>query len=115
MLLFFLRWAVSAAALLGVATLVPGLTVASFGAAMIGAGALAVVNSVIGPVVRLLSLPIRMLTLGLFSLVINAALFALAVWLVDGFEADGPTAVFVGSLAYGVASWIIQAVFRQKK
>ena len=114
MLKAILRWLASAAALLLVAALVPGLSVDSFTTALLAAVVLGLVNGVLGPVLRLLSLPIRLLTLGLFSLVINAALFALAAYLVPGFEADGLGAVFVGAIAYGLLSWLIQGLLGSK-
>jgi putative membrane protein len=106
-----LRWLASAAALFAVATFVPGITVTPWTTLFVAALVLGLVSALIGPVVRFLSLPIRMLTLGLFSLVINAALFGLAAWLVDGFEIETATALFVGSVAYGLATWLVQTVF----
>ena len=110
-----LRWAASAAALLAVAYLVPGITILSIQTAFIAALVLGLVNGLIGPIVKLLALPLRILTLGLFSLVINAALFALAAYLVPGFEAEGAGPVFIGAIAYGLISWLIQSVLGVKK
>lgn len=109
------RWIASAAALLLVTYLVPGIVVADIPTAFLAALVLGVVNGVLGPILRLLSLPIRLLTLGLFSLVINAVLFALAAYLVPGFEVDGVGAVFVGAIAYGLLSWLVQSVFGVRK
>ena len=105
-----LRWLASAAALFLVTLAVPGITVAPWTTLFVAALALGLVNALIGPVVRLLALPVRVLTLGLFSLVINAALFGLAAWFVDGFEIESVTALVVGSLAYGLAAWLVQSV-----
>ena len=105
-----LRWLASAAALLLVASLVPGITVTSFGTALVAAVVIGLVNGVLGPVLRFFSIPLRILTLGLFSLVINAALFGLAAYLVPGFGVTGVGAVFIGAIAYGVLSWVIQGV-----
>ena len=110
-----LRWLASAATLLLVTYVVPGITVAPWTTALVAALALGLVNALIGPVVRLLSLPLRVLTLGLFSLVISAALFGLAAWFVDGFEIANATALVAGSLAYGVAAWVIQSVLGVRK
>jgi putative membrane protein len=110
-----LRWIGSALALLLVAYLLPGLTVASFTTALVAAVVLGLVNAIIGPVLRFFSIPLRLLTLGLFSLVINAVLFGLAAWLVDGFDADGPVTVFLGAVLYGIASWGIQSVLGANK
>ena len=110
-----LRWVASAAALLLVAYLVPGIAVDSFVTALFAAVVLGLVNGLLGPVLRFFSIPLRVLTLGLFSLVINAALFALAAYLVPGFDADGFGAVFIGAIAYGVLSWIVQGLLGSKK
>lgn len=110
-----LRWAASAAALFAVTYFVPGITVAPWTTLFVAALAIGLVNALIGPVVRLLALPVRVLTLGLFSLVINAALFGLAAWFVDGFEIDTLTALAIGSVAYGLAAWLIQSVLGVRK
>lgn len=114
MVRFVLRWLLSAGALLLVAQFVPGLTVTSFPVAVVAAVVLALVNGLIGPIVRFFSFPITLLTLGLFSLVINALLFGLGAYLIDGFEVDGLSALFIGAVAYGVLTWIIQALFGKK-
>ena len=115
MVRFLLRWLLSAGALLLVAEFVPGISVASFPVALLSAVVLALVNGLIGPVLRFFSFPITLLTLGLFALVINAVLFGVGAWLIDGFEVDGPTALFVGAIAYGVLTWLVQAVAGDKK
>lgn len=102
-----LRWVASAVALLLVAYLVPGIGVDGVGTAFVAALALGLINATIKPVLKLLSLPIRLLTLGLFTLVINAFLFAVAAWVVPGFSAVGVGAVFVGAIAYGLLTWAI--------
>ena len=105
-----LRWVASAAALLLVAYLVPGIGLDGIGTAFVAALVLGLVNATIKPVLKLLTFPLQVLTLGLFTLVINAVLFALAAWLVPGFSASGFGAVFVGALAYGLIAWAIGAV-----
>lgn len=109
-----LRWAATAGALLAIARFVPGIVLADWTSAFIAALALGFVNAVIKPVVRVLSLPIRMLTLGLFSLVINVALFGLAAYSVDGFEIMSAQALVVAALVYGVAAWLIGVVLGGK-
>ena len=110
-----LRWLASAAALLAVSYLVPGVVVAGFVAALIAALVIGLVNATIGWVVKLITTPIRWLTLGLFTLVINAVLFWLATQFVDGFDVDGPLAALVGSLAYGLLAAFIQGLVGGKK
>ncbi len=105
-----LRWLASAAALLLVAYLVPGVIVDGFGAALLAALVIGLVNATIGALVKLLTTPIRWLTLGLFTLVINAAMFWLATAFVDGVDVTGPLAALLGALLYGIAAGLIQGL-----
>lgn len=105
-----LRWLASAGALLLVAYFVPGIAVAGFVAALLAALVIGLVSAVIGPVLKTLALPLTCLTLGLFSLVINAALFGLAAWLVPGFAVDGAVAALIGSVAYGLLTALFNAM-----
>ena len=109
------RWLASAAALLGVSYLVPGVTVAGFGTALVASLVIGLVNATIGVVVKLITTPIRWLTLGLFTLVINAVLFWLATTFVDGFEVGAATAALIGAIAYGLLAWLIQSVVGVRK
>ena len=109
------RWLAGAAALLLVAYLVPGVRVEGFTTALLASLVIGLVNGTIGAVVRLITTPIRWLTLGLFTLVINAALFYAATLVVDGFHVEAPMAAFIGALAYGVLAWVIQSVVGVRK
>ena len=109
-----LRWLASAIALLAVAYLVPGVVVDGFGTAAIAALVIGLVNATIGLVVKLITTPVRWLTLGLFTLLINAALFWLATVVVDGFDVTGVVAAVVGSLAYGLLAGVVQSVVGAK-
>ncbi len=84
-----LRFLITAAALWLVARYVPGFYLDGWIWALIAAVIFGLVNTIIGPVLRLVSLPLTFLTLGLFTIVINWALFALTVWLSPGFKATG--------------------------
>ncbi|HET9029761.1 MAG TPA: phage holin family protein [Candidatus Aquilonibacter sp.] len=86
---WLLRFVITAVALWAIAVYVPGFQMNGWGDAVIGAIIFGVVNTLIGPVLRLISLPFTILTLGLFSIVVNWALFALTVWLSPGFHATG--------------------------
>ena len=86
MLTLLARWIVNAAALLLVAYLYPGVQVTSFFAALVAALALGLVNAVIRPVLVILTLPVTLLTLGLFLFVINALLFWLVAEVIRGFR-----------------------------
>jgi len=99
-----LLWLVNALSLLAVAYLLPTVTVASFYAAVITALLLAIVNTVIRPVLMLVTLPINILTLGLFTLVINALLFWFVASFVEGFRVAGFWAAFWGALLYSLVS-----------
>ena len=111
MLSLLLRWIVNAGALLLVAYLYPGVHVQDFLAALIAALVLGLVNAVIRPILVILTLPVTLLTLGLFLFVINAALFWLVAELVSGFMVTGFWAALVGSILYSlitlVTSWLL--------
>lgn len=110
-----LRWVASALALLLVAYLLTGIEIASWQTAFFAALVLGLVNATIGAVVRLITTPIRWLTLGLFTLVINAVLFALVAYFIDGFDAEGALTILIGSILYGLAASIIGSVIGAKK
>jgi len=101
------RWLLLAAALLLVAHLYPGVQVKSFGAAMLAALVLGLLNAVLRPVLVLLTLPVTILTLGLFLFVINAVMFYFAANLLDGFHVRGFVAALIGSLIYSVCGLVI--------
>jgi putative membrane protein len=111
MLSLIARWIINAAALLLVAYLYPGVTVASFWAAMLAALVLGLVNALIRPLLILLTLPVTLLTLGLFLFVINALMFWLVAEIVEGFQVTGFWAALIGSVLYSlitlVTSWLL--------
>ena len=84
-----INWLVSALAILVTAYLLPGIVVTSFTSALVAAVVLGVINAFIKPILLILTLPINILTLGLFTLVINALVIILAARLVPGFKVDG--------------------------
>jgi len=101
------RWLLLAAALLLVAHLFSGVTVASFGSALIAAFVLGLFNTLVRPLLVLLTLPVTILTLGLFLFVINALMFWAAASVLDGFAVSGFWAALVGSLLYSVCGLVI--------
>ena len=103
------RWLLLAAALLLVAYLYPGVTITSFGAAMIAALVLGLLNTVVRPLLVLLTLPVTLLTLGLFLFVINALMFWAAAGVLAGFNVSGFTAALIGSLIYSLCGMVIDA------
>jgi len=103
------RWFLLAAALLLVAHLYPGVSVQSFGSAMIAALVLGLFNAVLRPLLVMLTLPVTLLTLGLFLFVINALLFYWASILLEGLSVRGFGAALIGSLIYSACSLVIDA------
>mgnify|MGYP003433613091 CR=1 FL=1 len=107
MLKLIVRWLLLAAALLLVAYLYPGVTVASFGAAMLAALVLGLLNSIVRPLLVLLTLPVTLITLGLFLFVINALMFWAAAGVLSGFNVAGFAAALIGSLIYSLCGMVI--------
>jgi putative membrane protein len=107
------RWFLLAAALLLVANLYPGVTVQSFGAALIAALVLGLLNTLVRPLLVLLTLPVTLLTLGLFLFVINALMFWAAASVLDGFRVAGFGAALIGSVIYSLCGMVIDAAVEQ--
>ena len=107
------RWLLLAAALLLVANVYPGVVVSSFGSAMIAALVLGLLNTLLRPLLVLLTFPVTVLTLGLFLFVINALMFYFAASLLQGFNVTGFGAALIGSLIYSVCGIIIDAAMER--
>lgn len=107
------KWLLSAAALLLVAYIYPGVVVTSFTAAMIGALVLGLLNTVVRPVLVVLTLPVTLVTLGLFMFVINALMFWAAASLLDGLHVTGFGAALLGSLIYSVLGIVIESALER--
>ncbi|CAM5207556.1 Putative membrane protein OS=Castellaniella defragrans OX=75697 GN=HNR28_000122 PE=4 SV=1 [Castellaniella defragrans] len=99
-----LVWILNAVALLVVAYILPGITVASFSSALIAALVLGLLNAVVKPLLILLTLPLTVVTLGLFLLVINALVFWFAGSVLKGFQVDGFWWAVLGALVYSIVS-----------
>lgn len=108
-----IRWLLLAAALLLVAHLYRGVSVAGFGAAMGAAFVIGLLNTLVRPVLVLLTLPVTLLTLGLFLFVINALMFWWAGSLFEGFKVAGFGAALVGSLIYSLCGMVIDAAMER--
>ncbi|CAN7546219.1 phage holin family protein [Variovorax beijingensis] len=104
-----IKWLLSAVALLAVAYLYSGVQVASFGSALIAAAVIGLLNMVVRPVLVVLTLPVTIVTLGLFLFVINALLFWAASGLLSGFQVSGFVAALIGSLIYSLLGLVIEA------
>tara|TARA_B100001105_G_C22306190_1_gene406046 strand:- start:261 stop:617 length:357 start_codon:yes stop_codon:yes gene_type:complete len=107
------RWMLLAAALLLVAYLYPGVAVQSFGSALIAALVLGLLNTIVRPVLVLLTLPVTLLTLGLFLFVINAITFWMAASVLQGFYVTGFVAALIGSLIYSLAGMVIDVAMER--
>jgi len=107
------RWLLLAAALLLVAQIYPGVQVKSFGAALIAALVLGLFNTLLRPLLVLLTLPVTVLTLGLFLFVINALLFYFAASLLQGFQVSGFLAARIGSLLYSLCGLVMDAAMER--
>ena len=105
-----LVWLINAVALIAVAYLMPSISVSSFGAALVAALVLGLINAVVRPVLVLLTLPVTILTLGLFIFVLNGLLFwAVGTWL-EGFNVGGFWAGVLGAILFSIVSWLLSAL-----
>lgn len=103
---FVIRMAIIAAGLALAAWIVPGIAVAGPGTLILAALLMGFVNAFIRPVIILLTLPITIVTFGLFLLVVNAAMFGLVAWLLPGFAVAGFLPALFGWLIVVFVSWI---------
>ncbi len=107
------RWLLLAAALLLVAYLYPGVAVNSFGSAMVAAFVLGLFNTLLRPILVLLTLPVTLITLGLFLFVINALMFYFAAHVLSGFNVTGFAAALIGSLIYSLCGMVIDVAMER--
>lgn len=112
---FLLSWLLNALALLAVAYLVPDIHVAGLDVALIAAVVIGLVNILIRPLLVILTLPITILTLGLFIIVINGVLFWSVGRYLQGFEVQTLVAGMIGALAYSVISWLLASLILGNK
>jgi len=110
-----LVWLINAVALVAVAYLLPGIAMASFTTALVAALVLGLLNAVIKPILILLTLPVTLLTLGLFIFVINGLLFWFVGSFVDGFVVSGFWWGMLGAIAYSVVSFLLSALLLPNK
>lgn len=108
------RWLLLAAALLLVAYLFPsGVTVTNFGSAMIAAFVIGLLNTLLRPILVLLTLPVTFITLGLFLFVINALMFWAAAQVLDGFAVASFGAALIGSVIYSLCGMVIDVAMER--
>lgn len=109
-----LTWLINAAALMALPYLMQSVSVTNVGTALIAALVLGLVNTLIRPVLVLLTLPVTLLSMGLFIFVINALLFWLVSNLVEGFEVAGFWSAFLAAILYSVISWALSTLLLSK-
>ena len=107
------RWVLLAAALLFVANLYAGVSVASFASAMIAAFVIGLLNTLVRPILVLLTLPVTLITLGLFLFVINALMFWAAAEVLEGFSVAGFWAALIGSVLYSLCAMVIDVAMER--
>ena len=108
---FLLTWLITAVSLIITAKLVPGITISSFGVAAIAAIVLGLINAIVRPLLVLFTLPLTILTLGLFLFVINAISFGLVGYFVSGFQVNGFLDALFGSIILSFVSGILSSAF----
>lgn len=109
-----LTWLANAAALVALPYLFTRIHVASFGTALVAALVLGLVNTLIRPILVILTLPATLLTLGLFIFVINGLLFWFVGSFIKGFSVDGFWAGVFGAIVYSIISWALAALVRPR-
>ena len=114
MLRLLIKWGLSGAALMFLAYLLPGITLRSFGAALMAAAVIGLLNAVVRPILVLLTFPVTVLTLGLFLFVINALMFWSVSGLVRGFVVPDFWTAFWGALIYSVLTGLVSLALGDK-
>jgi putative membrane protein len=109
-----LTWLINAVALLALPYLMHSVTVTHFGAALIAALVLGLVNTLIRPILVLLTLPVTLVSMGLFILVINGFLFWVVAQLVEGFHVAGFWSAVVAAIVYSIISWALSTLLLSK-
>jgi putative membrane protein len=107
---FLARLVLNGLAIIIAAWLVPGIEITSPMSALVAGVILGFVNAIVRPVLFFLTLPLTLLTLGLFIFVLNAICFGLTAWLVPGFSVDGFLPAILGALLVSVVSWILNGL-----
>lgn len=107
---WIITWLINTVALFALPYLMTSIRVSSFGTALIAALILGLINTLIRPVLVLLTLPVTVLTLGLFIVVINGLMFWMVSRLVEGFEVASFWAAMGGAILYSIISWALSTL-----
>lgn len=113
MIKLIVKWLLSGAALLFVAYVYSGVEVKTFTAALIAALVIGLLNTIVRPILVILTLPVTVVTLGLFLFIINALMFWAASGLLDGFQVRGFVAALIGSLIYSLLGLVIESALER--
>lgn len=104
------RWIINALALYIVAKILPGIQLTDFGSALIAVLVIGLVNALIKPILFLLTLPVTVLTLGLFTFILNALMLMLASAITPGFKIDGFGTALIGSILLSIVTTILHSL-----
>lgn len=110
-----IHWFLSAVAVWLVSEIVPGFNVASLGSALIAAIVIGLVNATLGMVLKIITLPLTIVTLGLVWLIINGLMLLVAAQFVPGFSISGFVAAFFGAIVLSIVNMILRALFADKE
>ena len=110
MLRILIGWAINAAALMALPYLMTSVQIKSFGTALVVALVIGLLNTFVRPVLFILTLPINLLTLGLFTFVLNGFMFWIASRFVQGFSVDGFWWAVLAAIVYSIISWAISSL-----
>lgn len=110
----FIRWLILTVAILSAAYLLDGMEVRGFTSAFFAAAVLGILNAVLRPVLIILTLPLNILSLGLFTFVINAFLLKMASGVIPGFEVHGFWPALFGSLIISLVSWLLSSLINDR-
>ena len=109
------KWLINTIALFVVVNVVSGISVERWQTLLVGALVLGLLNAFLRPVLLLLTLPVNVLTLGLFTLVLNGLIFYMAAWLVEGFHVAGFWSSFVAALVFSIVSFLLNLLIHSDR
>ena len=115
MMRFLMKWLINAISLVVVIHLVSGIRTDRWETTIVAALVLGLLNAFLRPLLLLLTLPVNLLTLGLFTLVVNGFIFYLAAWLVSGFFVAGFWSAFLGALVFSIISCLLSMLFNPER
>jgi putative membrane protein len=110
----FIRWLILTVAIIIASYLLEGICVSGFFSAFFAAAMLGILNAFFRPIIFILTLPINIMTLGLFTFVINAIMLMMASGVISGFEVSGFWSAVFGSLSISIVSWILTSFINKR-